>query len=517
MGRGIGRGAGDLAACAATGAVTFGLACAAIAGCTASAEDVRAPQDQLFFPTGVAVTPDEKTLFVANGNSELRFDSGSLSVVDVATVENVLGPWLTCQGNRSACVVQPDCSSFQPTPGHTTCFELAACVGFNPTTDKPCCHDTDQIETMICDEGKFIRTDAGVRIGNFATEISIQDFSFGSSSPLRVFVPTRGDPSISWADFDGHGLRCTVGGEPYAQCDDAHRLTTVLNNADIGTIPSEPFAVFADVVNDVDAMGKPLPPSDGFALVTHLSAGAVTLIRAPEDSSKVQIVDLAVNVFQPSLITGIRGASSVAGRLPGSAGDMLYVGSSTDNRVQTFTVGRRDNVSSYLLPGAYFFLTAVGITGNAGASTDTRGMRFSPTGNRMYVANRAPPSLQIWDTSLDRTGAPRNTATGSSDICREASGVTVLDPGDGERAYVTCFQDGQVYVVDPRGQSEVEDIVTVGRGPYGVAGITGKNAPGRKQLFVSNFLEDTIAVIDVAPGSPTRNRVVLRIGIPRAP
>ena len=29
---------------------------------------------------------------------------------------------------------------------------------------------------------------------------------------------------------------------------------------------------------------------------------------------------------------------------------------------------------------------------------------------------------------------------------------------------------------------------------------------------MTNFLEDTIAVIDLAPSSPTRNRVVLRIG-----
>jgi YVTN family beta-propeller protein len=91
--------------------------------------------------------------------------------------------------------------------------------------------------------------------------------------------------------------------------------------------------------------------------------------------------------------------------------------------------------------------------------------------------------------------------------------VAVIDlgPDAGERAYVTCFQDGQVYVVDPRGQSQVEDIVTVGRGPYSIAA-----AKDLKQLFVSNYLEDTIAVIDVDPASPQRNRVVLRIGQPRA-
>jgi len=467
------------------------LVCGAIAGCTASAEDVRAPQGQLFFPTGLAATPDEQTLFIANANAELRYDSGSISVMDISTVEAVLGRWLACA---------PHCTQAD-VPNLSTCPDL-----FNFDDRTRCCQDPDHIETLVCDEAPFLRMDAGVRIGNFATDISIQDFGHGRSPMQRVFVPTRGDPSISWADFDGDRLHCTVGDEGYAQCDDAHRLTTVLNDSDVGTIPSEPYGVFADVLPEIG----PDQPRDGFAMVTHLASGAVTLIRAPADSSQVEIVDLVLNVFQPSLLTGIRGASAIAGRLPTSLGDSIYVGSNTDNRVQTFTVGRRDNASAYLLPGPYFFLTAVG--NNAGASDDTRAMRFSPTGNRMYLANRTPPSLQVYDTSLGPTGVPRNVATGSSDICRAASSLTVFDPGAGERAYVTCFQDGQVYVVDPSGQTQVDDIVTVGRGPYGVAGIMG-----RKQLFVSNFLEDTIAVIDVDPTSRTRNRVVLRIGIPRAP
>jgi hypothetical protein len=33
---------------------------------------------------------------------------------------------------------------------------------------------------------------------------------------------------------------------------------------------------------------------------------------------------------------------------------------------------------------------------------------------------------------------------------------------------------------------------------------------------VTNFLEDTVAVIDVSPTSPRKNRVVLRIGKVRA-
>jgi DNA-binding beta-propeller fold protein YncE len=137
-------------------------------------------------------------------------------------------------------------------------------------------------------------------------------------------------------------------------------------------------------------------------------------------------------------------------------------------------------------------------------------MQFSPDGARLYVANRLPPSLQVYDTTLGPTGQPNNAPLGATDICRQASTVAVTGSGDAERAYVTCFQDGQIYVVDPRGGVSAEDIILVGRGPYGVAA-----ARSRDLLFVTNVLEDTVAVVDIAPSSATRNRVVLRIGKPR--
>jgi YVTN family beta-propeller protein len=443
-------------------------AAAALGACTASADDVRPPGDQLFFPTGLAVTPDEHFLFAANANSELRYDSGTISVVNLDTVQSVIDGWLATP---------------QIKPDH-------------------CDQDPDFRETLVCDEAMFLAPTAGVRIGNFATDIAVQAFASGH---IRVLVPTRGDPSISWADFDSQTgkLSCTQGSESFALCDDAHRLTGDPDDPDLGSIPNEPFGIFADSVS-------------GFALVTHQTAGAVSLIDSP-DGIDAKVVDIRQNLFAEDPLTLISASTGVSGRSPGSTDDLLYVGSRTENRIQTLSVGQVAGQAAYLVPSNYFFLDAVGAT--AGESFDTRAIQFSPDSARMYVVNRDPPSLQIYDTSLTDTGFPRNAAIGVSDICREASTASILDPGDGERAYVTCFQDGQIYVVDPRGGSQVEDIITVGRGPYGIAATKGASvaASGRKQLFVSNFLEDTIAVIDVTPTSVERNRVVLRIGTPRAP
>ncbi|MEO7093764.1 MAG: hypothetical protein ABI175_10975, partial [Polyangiales bacterium] len=221
--------------------------------------------------------------------------------------------------------------------------------------------------------------------------------------------------------------------------------------------------------------------------------------------------DVLTGIFAADASTGLRGATGIVGRLPTAAGDTIYVGSRSEDRIQTFTVGRPINdAPPFMLPGNWFFLDAVG--GNNGGSSDTRGMAASLDGSRVYLVNRRPPSIQIIDTSLGPTGYPRNKALGATDVCRQGSTVAISGSGDAERAYVTCFQDGQIYVIDPRGSVTVEDIVLVGRGPYAAAAAKTKN-----KLFVTNFLEDTVAVVDTTPNVRTHNRVVLRIGKAVAP
>ncbi len=436
-----------------------------VVGCTASADEVKPPSDQIYFPTGIAVAPGEKVAFVTNANSELRYDSGSIAVVDLGRVQATITAWTQRKE-------KPD----------------SDCDG------EPCCtQDPEHSETLVCDEREFLNAGEGVRIGNFATDISVQDLGAGK---LRVIVPTRGDPSVAWADWDGSALSCNASGGANALCDDAHRLSYVHNDADLASIPEEPFNVFADSAGE-------------FAMVTHLTTGAVTLIDSPKDSDRVQVSDVLSGIFAADPSNGIRGATGIVGRLPNAPNDIIYVGSRSEDRIQTFTVGRPVNgAPPFMLPGNWFFLDAVG--GNTGGSADTRGMAASVDGSRMYLVNRRPPSLQVWDTSLSPTGFPKNKALGSTDICRQGSTVAISGSGDEERAYVTCFQDGQIYVVDPRGAVSVEDIILVGRGPYAAAAAKASNL-----LLVTNFLEDTIAVVDTAPGSKTHNRVVLRIGTVR--
>jgi len=440
-------------------AALFALAAAAGAGaCTAPSSEVRPPADAFYYPTGMATSPDESLLFVANANSDLRYDSGTLAVVDLDLVDGAIGPWLA-----------------------------------SGTLPSGCHQDTDFTETMVCDEAPFLKVDSEVRTGSFATAVGVQDLGGGN---LRLIVPVRGDPSITWVTWDANAgaLVCdssTGGGLPL--CDDQHRLTDIRDDAGIGAIPSEPWDVFVDSGNE-------------FAMVTHLTSGSVSLVDSPKDGKPV-VSDVVSGLFAANSY-GLVGASAVGGRTPGAADDIVYVASRTEDRIQTFTIARPRDSSARLVAGNFFFLGSVG--GQSGLSTDTRGIAFDQGGDRMFMVNRLPPSVQVYDTSLGPDGTPRNQVVGSTDICRGASKLTLADVGEGDRAYVACFANGQIYVVDPRDGVQVSDVITVGRGPYDVIA-----APSRRELFVTNYLEDSIAVIDLTPGAPTENRVVMRIGEPK--
>ncbi|MDB4953049.1 MAG: hypothetical protein JWO36_618 [Myxococcales bacterium] len=424
-------------------------------GCTASSVAVLPPVDQLYSPTALAVSPDDAVLFVANANAELRYNSGSISVFDLARVDQTVAAWL----------------------------------GSDHVIPAGCRQDSDYPETLVCDEAAFMIPGAGVRIGNFATDIAVQDRGGGLA---RLIVPTRGDPSVEWVDWDASALSCTPERAPFDICDEVHRLVDVHG---VGELPAEPFDAY------VDSAGQ-------FAIITHFTSGSVTLIDSPP-LGNATIADVTTGLFAADA-NGAIGTSGVAGRST-SDGDIVYVASEYEDRIQTLTVGRPINQApAYLLISNYFFLDGVGT--NAGYSSDSRGLAFSKDGNRLFDLNRNPPAVQIIDTSPSATGSPRNTLTAAVDVCRNGSRLVLADGGDGERAYVTCYQDGQIDVIDPRGQSSVEDVIVAGRGPYSIA-----SAPTRKKLYVTNFLEDTVAVIDNDVTSTTLNRVVLRLGEPKPP
>ena len=201
------------------------LLAAGLVACTASESDVRPDPDSIFFPTAVTVAPDDSVAFVVSANSDLTYDSGTVQVLDLAVVEQVVAAW---KSNRS---IPAGCSAV-----------------------------TDATETLACPEGDFLIDGAGARIGNFASAVTTQDLGGGK---LRLLVPVRGDPSITWMDWDPatRALACSTA-QGFPLCDDAHRLVELTGFDDAPGLAGEPYGIFADAVGQ-------------FAVVSHFASGAV--------------------------------------------------------------------------------------------------------------------------------------------------------------------------------------------------------------------------------------------------
>lgn len=435
------------------------LAMLALTGCPATSDEVRPPADQLFFPAGIGIAPDESVLFVTNANSELRYDSGTVNVIDLDAVEALITGWL------GSGVVPPD-----------------------PADCPDCCEaDADHPETLlICNERVALDGDATVRIGNFSTSLGVQALDNGD---LRLLVPVRGDPSITWIDYRAVDRRLDCGGAGATPlCDNDHRLDRLRNDVELPGLTEEPWSIYVDSGN-------------AFAMVSHLTSGTVSLIDSPANGEAPILADALGGLFATNPSTGVRGATGVAGRSPGSPDGLVYVTSRAEPRVQMLHVYRPPGGGlPVMVPGEFFFLDRLL------PSSDSRGIAFSADGERGYVVNRDPPSLQVIDTEETAEGYPRNEVIGAIELCRLASVLAVGDSGGGEKAYISCFQDSRVWVIDLQ-RATLDAIIDVGRGAN-----TFAMAPGRGRLFVTNFLEDTVSVIDTVPGSPTENRVVLQLG-----
>ena len=100
------------------------------------------------------------------------------------------------------------------------------------------------------------------------------------------------------------------------------------------------------------------------------------------------------------------------------------------------------------------------------------------------------------------------------ETCSSPTFLDKHDSGVGERLFVTCFADGEIYVYDPLAAAAGEDVPGRARAR---SGLVFDDTDGRNVAYVVGFGDNNISVIDLAPGSPTEYHVVQHIGFPRSP
>ncbi len=480
---------------AAQACVVLAMAAAVAGGCGLSGEGVAPPGDRVFYPSGLLADPGSRWLYVVSSNADLRYSSGTLTAVDLRAAA----------GHRAE-------------PGWAPCPGLGAAA---PPGGDACCRDVLDRDVLNCDERAYISGRGTIRIGSFGGEIVQQTYDRGGELWRRLFIAVRGEPSVSFVDAlpaaDGSGVLLHCQGRPgdppgtdvpdqaLARCADDWRVRAA--QADPARLlPAEPYALALD-----DKLGV--------LYVGHLRGGQVTVLdvclplgRAPD------LVTIHEELFAP--VNDNAGVTSLTVADPGSVDGRIYAGSRFSPIAGAFVVRGAGARECDPAAGTFLGRRDIALVGAGGIistafsplGADVRGFLFSADRRRAYLLHRRPGAVVVLDVRIDPgTGGQLFSPGAVVEVCAGPTRMMLHDAGRGPQLFVTCFEGGQVYVVDPERPAVVATI-DIGRGPAALA-----FAPDAPDVgYVAGFSDNNLSVIDLKPGSRTEHRVVQRIGFPSA-
>lgn len=534
MVRGIRRGGPEIGR-APVNACLVALALTGVAACSLSQEGVMPPADTLFFPSSAVMAPDGNWLYVANSNADLRYNDGTLVVLNVGEDRTV--------PTESGVVTLRGAASDRARPGDwAVCPQQDYVNPLSRSTRPTCCWDVLDSNILNCDERLYVQSDATVRIGSFAAAMIWQpncksNCDVGCTadpSGARIIVAVRGDTSLTWVDVVPAGdgphpeFRCRQDGAHGTLAECTQKVTDTTSvlfsqssdpNAPLVGLPDEPFALALDEPHGLlyaghlvgntsvvasgglslfDVSETGLPSSAGFSPAPKFIAPFNSPF-APNGAGNFGVTALNLHAplgaskdDSPQIFVSSRYLPQVATMVPFLSGD------------QNSTTWNCAPASDVVLLGGSDSLN----TGLVGS--EMRGVAFidppaaSDQPQRVFALERVPPALVGFDVDRNASGA---LTTRPSTVLETCSSPTYLYATP-TRLYVNCFDTGEIYVFDPTIPSLVTSF-QVGRGPGGM--VFDPNLP---VAYVLDFSQNDIAVVDLKPGSPTEDHVVQRIGFP---
>jgi hypothetical protein len=479
-------------------------------GCSFGESGIAPPTNRIFLPGGMVADPDADFLYIVNSNSDLRFNAGTVVAVDLARI-----------------------AQLSPTP------PLCTKTRFSRTESVPddyCCRDMVDGNIINCHEAQLIQEDATIKIGSYGGSVALHRVAGidGVASIRRLFVAVRAEPSITYADITGTSqvaLRCTG---PHSRsapaparnpfCDESWRVRRPGGSSPGSlALPEEPHVIALDEIHKALFVGHLTVSAN-----SQLQGGGISALDIcdPEDAegehpAPVRFAGLARTAFLPTTISQAvamlsigddehplpspnavfataRSSTAISGMVLRATPDPGFADCSVD--------AARDLT---LIPGEHFFSSAFLPNG-----TDVRGIWFS--GNRAFVLHRNdsdtlanPAAVVVLDRQSLSDGTPSDSPIAILQVCNGPTAMQMKDVGRGDRLFVTCYDEGLIYVIDPDALV-VTGTIDVGAAPTSL--VFSTREPGI--AYVASFANNYVSRIDLRRGSPTENRVLLRIGLP---
>ncbi len=254
-------------------------------GCYSPGQGVDPPLNRIYFPVGLAISPGNTRMYVANSDYDLQYNAGSLQAYDLehlrALLPRACASDVDCGATQRCDLTASDQNGGTPTqwcvdrsgPGAgQPCGTLGEKTTADLLLEPGLCNPVDPLHPPDGGASLIVGT---VGIGAFATDmIYISRPAIGGVERPggRLFLPVRGDSSLHWVDVDDDTkaahtsfvFRCGQDAND-GRCDDAHRAgKDPAQNTRGLRMPAEPFGVAAT--------------PDGSAItVTHQTEGAVSL------------------------------------------------------------------------------------------------------------------------------------------------------------------------------------------------------------------------------------------------
>jgi YVTN family beta-propeller protein len=483
---------------------------ATVGACNFGQSGIEPPADRIFLPAGIAADPGANLLYVVNSNSDLRYNAGTIAVVDVGRANAVLA--------RTKVTPESLCTK--------TRFSRTEAVAGDY-----CCRDLVDSNVLNCNEPQFIQADATVSLGSFGSAIALQQYTRGDVAMRRLFVAVRAEPSITYADVtvtDGlASIRCTGPHDlatppapqaPDTYCDDNWRLRRPSGvTAGALVLPEEPHVLSLDSALDVLFVGHLTVTAN-----SQVQGGGVSAVDIcdPAHEGPVRFAGLARTTFLPASLSQAVAALSPGD--PAHADTRLFATARNSAAISGLALRETDPARTAcaspaserdltLVPADTFISSAFLPHG-----ADIRGILFSKDGSRAYVLHRNdadsvanPPAIVAIDRTPLADGTIADAPLAVLGVCSGPTGMQLHDAGRGNRIYVTCYDDGQISVIDPE-SLVITATIDVGAAPASL--VFSQVDP--RQAYVASFANSHLSVIDLDPASPTENHVVLRIGLP---
>lgn len=507
------------------------LVLGASSACYDTGDGTDPPLDRFYFPVGLKVSHGGSVLYAVNSNFDLQFNGGTLQSYDLTLIRRHALDVIADPRAPHVPLVRRSGAADNPCPGNPPIFAEDG-SGARQPLGETCAPPVDS---------RFYVRDTAV-IGAFATDLLLsappealvpqvpkvpgEVLPVGNRRFDRLFVPVRGNASITWASverdspdaappadpsvpYGPHLLRC--GQDAARRCDAAHQAgedPSELGNTRGLTMPGEPFGA---------AMSE-----DGEAIVvthqneTKASLFSTGLSRADDDGPgaaadlhpipALQFVldDVPFGGVGVAAIPHDRDAFLGATALPRAA--FLE----TSRVIPEVSLIRQypdefGGLGSSLRRPFLDLERVFPITAAAGGN-DSRGIAIDPTPRlackarvdasrpqadvdrdlaacarkpaRAFIANRSPAALLVGDVGIveGRDGAydPDRLVVHSSIPLSAGPSKVYLAPivdRDGAltlRVFAICFDAAAVFVIDPE-TGAVENVIRVAPGPFAMA------------------------------------------------